>query len=100
MGRWIVARTAPQREIFAAEHVTKQGYVIFLPRIAEMSGQGPHRIVTGRFSRPTCSLRSRRNGGSCSPLTASAPSFCAAILRTPCRRVPLKNCANARTTTV
>jgi transcriptional antiterminator RfaH len=46
--RWIVVRSHPQRENFAAESVSQQGYAVFLPRVLEYSGRGGHRFALAK----------------------------------------------------
>ena len=46
--RWIVLRSHPQRENFAAECVSQQGYAVFLPRVLEYSGRGAHRFALAK----------------------------------------------------
>ena len=46
--RWIVLRTHPQRENFAAECVSQQGYTVFLPRVLEYSGRAAHRFALAK----------------------------------------------------
>jgi len=46
--RWIVLRSHPQRENFAAECVRQQGYTVFLPRVLEYSGRGGHRFALAK----------------------------------------------------
>jgi transcriptional antiterminator RfaH len=46
--RWIVVRSHPQRENFAAECVSQQGYAVFLPRVLEYSGRGGHRFALAK----------------------------------------------------
>jgi len=46
--RWIVLRSHPQRENFAAECVSQQGYTVFLPRVLEYSGRAAHRFALAK----------------------------------------------------
>ena len=46
--RWIVVRSHPQRENFAAECVSQQGYTVFLPRVLEHSGRGGRRFALAK----------------------------------------------------
>jgi transcriptional antiterminator RfaH len=50
---WIVVRSHPNRENFAAEHCIKQGYVVFLPRILELTGYASQRTAIARPLFPT-----------------------------------------------
>ena len=46
--RWIVVRSHPQRENFAAECVSQQGYTVFLPRVLQYNGRGAHRLALAK----------------------------------------------------
>jgi Transcription termination factor nusG len=48
MGRWIVARSHPSREVWAAEQCTRQGFSVFLPRILELNGRGARRVALAK----------------------------------------------------
>lgn len=47
--QWIVARTQPKREAWAAENVAKQGYEYYLPRVARAPSR-KERKRTGELS--------------------------------------------------
>jgi len=41
-------RSHPQRENFAAECVSQQGYTVFLPRVLQYNGRGAHRLALAK----------------------------------------------------
>jgi transcriptional antiterminator RfaH len=53
MGRWIVARSHPSREAWAAEQCTRQGFSVFLPRILELNGHGARRAALAKALFPS-----------------------------------------------
>ena len=46
--RWVVVKTHPSREHFAAECIARQGYGVFLPRVLEHIGHGSHRYALAK----------------------------------------------------
>jgi transcriptional antiterminator RfaH len=48
MTQWIVARTKPNREGWAGENITRQGYEFYLPRIRERVKQGRKLVLMTR----------------------------------------------------
>ena len=46
--RWVVVKTHPRREHFAAQYIARQGYGVFLPRVLEHVGHGSHRYALAK----------------------------------------------------
>ena len=46
--RWVVVKTHPSREHFAAECIARQGYGVFLPRVLVHVGHGSHRYALAK----------------------------------------------------
>jgi transcriptional antiterminator RfaH len=45
---WIVARSQPHREVYAAANASRSGFAVFLPRVIEFVGHGDQRVAIAR----------------------------------------------------